>query len=86
MSDIVNLTPEQEEYVVEFSEKLNEFICESENEELGYDYPTLIQEVVGFAVYRAYMLVDNIDRVTFALGKIKQLAIKERQTAEQAAD
>ena len=83
MSDIMELTKEQEEFVLEFTDKLHEFICNSEDDELGYDYPTLIQEVVGFSVYYAYLHAENPDQVTFALGKLKQLAIKDRLNNEE---
>tara|TARA_A100000172_G_C3000969_1_gene96256 strand:+ start:131 stop:397 length:267 start_codon:yes stop_codon:yes gene_type:complete len=86
MSDVVEMTPEEEKFVINFTDKLHEFICNSENDELGYDYPTLIQEVVGFSVYYAYMHVENPDQVTFALGKIKQLAIKERKKANEEVE
>ena len=38
-----------------------------------------MQEVLGFAAYYAYLNMDNPDKVTFTLGKLKQIAIKERK-------
>ena len=84
MSDFKELTQEQEEFVEDFTDKLHEFLCNSENEELGFHYGSLIQEVLGFATYYAYLNVDNPDRVTFTLHKLKQLAIKERQSAKDS--
>lgn len=86
MSDVVEMTPEEEKFVEDFTDKLHEFLCNSENEELGFHYGALMQEVLGFAAYYAYLNVDNPDKVTFTLGKLKQIAIKERKKVNEEVE
>ena len=49
MSDVVEMTPEEEKFVEGLHRiKPHEFLRNSENEELGFHYGALMQEVLGF--------------------------------------
>ena len=72
------MTPEEEKFVEDFTDKLHEFLCNSENEELGFHYgPSCGGSWICCIL--CVLNVDNPDKVTFTLGKLKQIAIKERK-------
>ena len=48
------------------------------------NYGMLIQETMAFAVFYAYLNHEEPDQVDFALRKLKQLSLKEREKIDRA--
>ena len=56
MSDVVEMTPEEEKFVEDFTDKLHEFLCNSENEELGFITEPSCRRFLDLAAYYACVL------------------------------
>ena len=71
-----------QEKVAEFGNDLDKLLDSYVTDDINYGM--LIQETMAFAVFYAYLNHEEPDQVDFALRKLKQLSLKEREKIDKA--
>ena len=70
-----------QEKMKEFTDNLDKFL-ESEANEVA-DYGDLVQEVLAFGVFYAYLNCANPEEVDWVIRRVKQLSLAERDTFDK---
>ena len=68
--------------MAEFGNDLDKLLDSYVTDDINYGM--LIQETMAFAVFYAYLNHEEPDQVDFALRKLKQLSLKEREKIDKA--
>ncbi len=71
-----------QEKMAEFGNDLDKLLDSYVTDDINYGM--LIQETMAFAVFYAYLNHEEPDQVDFALRKLKQLSLKEREKIDKA--
>ena len=71
-----------QEKMAEFGNDLDRLLDKHVTDDVNYGM--LIQETMAFAVFYAYLNHEEPDQVDFALRKLKQLSLKEREKIDKA--
>tara|TARA_B100000029_G_scaffold338019_1_gene330249 strand:+ start:2293 stop:2553 length:261 start_codon:yes stop_codon:yes gene_type:complete len=71
-----------QEKMAEFGNDLDKLLDKHVTDDVNYGM--LIQETMAFAVFYAYLNHEEPDQVDFALRKLKQLSLKEREKIDKA--
>ena len=71
-----------EKKMKEFTDDLDKFLDSYVTDDINYGM--LLQETMGFATFYAYLHHEEPDQVDFALRKLKQLSLKEREKIDKA--
>ena len=66
-----------EKKMKEFTDDLDKFLDSYVTDDINYGM--LLQEIMGFATFYAYLHHDEPDQIDFFVRKIKQLTLKERE-------
>jgi hypothetical protein len=70
-----------QEKMAEFGTDLDKLLDKHVTDDVNYGM--LIQETMAFAVFYAYLNHEEPDQVDFALRKLKQLSLKEREKLDE---
>jgi len=76
--DIEKVQEKMSEFGTDLDKLLDKHVTDDVN------YGMLIQETMAFAVFYAYLNHEEPDQVDFALRKLKQLSLKEREKLNEA--
>ena len=76
--DIEKVQEKMSEFGTDLDKLLDKHVTDDVN------YGMLIQETMAFAVFYAYLNHEEPDQVDFALRKLKQLSLKEREKIDRA--
>tara|TARA_R100001163_G_C5009320_1_gene155786 strand:- start:512 stop:772 length:261 start_codon:yes stop_codon:yes gene_type:complete len=75
--DIEKVQEKMSEFGTDLDKLLDKHVTDDVN------YGMLIQETMAFAVFYAYLNHEEPDQVDFALRKLKQLSLKEREKLDE---
>ena len=75
--DIEKVQVKMSEFGTDLDKLLDKHVTDDVN------YGMLIQETMAFAVFYAYLNHEEPDQVDFALRKLKQLSLKEREKLDE---
>ena len=70
-----------EKKMKEFTDDLDKFLDSYVTDDINYGM--LLQETMGFATFYAYLHHEEPDQVDFAMRKIRQLSLKEREKLDK---